>query len=170
MSALSPRQQPTVLFSIYQNNTWTIIRLVDETIDPAIQHIILKIVGFSDLWLPQLLQLKSWVLKILALKLIRILQFTRVSYCEPKWRCCWCQRSYNREDKNHKKETPTFQKSLECTPKDDFVHVLCAKKTTMRSGWKRVKLFETTLFMYGPLHYWTVKWTRGEMKNESYWK
>ena len=35
MSALSPSQQPTVLFSIYQNNTWTIRRLVDEMIDPA---------------------------------------------------------------------------------------------------------------------------------------
>ena len=28
-------QQPTVLLSIYQNNTWTIRRLVDETIDPV---------------------------------------------------------------------------------------------------------------------------------------
>ena len=46
MSALSPSQQPTVLFSIYQNNTWTIRRLVDETNDPATQRIILKIVGF----------------------------------------------------------------------------------------------------------------------------
>ena len=44
LSALSPSQQPTVLFSIYQNNTWTIRRLVDETIDPETQHIILKIV------------------------------------------------------------------------------------------------------------------------------
>ena len=39
-------QQPTALFSIYQNNTWTIRGLVDETIDPATQRIILKIVGF----------------------------------------------------------------------------------------------------------------------------
>jgi hypothetical protein len=46
LSALSPSQQPTVLFSIYQNNTWTIRSLVDETIDPVIQRIILKIVGF----------------------------------------------------------------------------------------------------------------------------
>ena len=46
LSALSPSQQPTVLFSIYQNNTWTIRRLVYETIDPATQRIILKIVGF----------------------------------------------------------------------------------------------------------------------------
>ena len=38
--------QPIVLFLIYQNNTWTIRRLVNETIDPAIQHIILKIIGF----------------------------------------------------------------------------------------------------------------------------
>ena len=46
MSALSPSQQPTVLFSIYQNNTWTIRPLVDKTINPANQLIILKIVGF----------------------------------------------------------------------------------------------------------------------------
>ena len=32
---LSPGQQPTVLFSIDQNNTWTIRCLVDETINPA---------------------------------------------------------------------------------------------------------------------------------------
>ena len=37
---------PTVLFSIYQNNTWNIRRLVNETIGPATQHILLKIVGF----------------------------------------------------------------------------------------------------------------------------
>ena len=43
----STSQQPTVLFPIYQNNTWTIRCLVDETIDPATQHIILKIVGFQ---------------------------------------------------------------------------------------------------------------------------
>ena len=47
MSALSPSQQPTVLFSIYQNNTRTIRRLVDEMIDPLTQRIILKIVGFG---------------------------------------------------------------------------------------------------------------------------
>ena len=41
-------QQPTVLFSIYQNNTWTIRSLVDETIKPGTQHIILKIVGFLE--------------------------------------------------------------------------------------------------------------------------
>ena len=57
MSALSPSQQPTVLFSIYQNNIWTFRCLVDETIDPATQltqqpidpatqRIVLKIVGF----------------------------------------------------------------------------------------------------------------------------
>ena len=46
MSVLSPSQQPTILFSIYQNNTWTIRRLVNETIDPGNQRIILKIVGF----------------------------------------------------------------------------------------------------------------------------
>ena len=34
MSALSLSQQPTVC-SIYQNNTWTIRPLVNETIDPA---------------------------------------------------------------------------------------------------------------------------------------
>ena len=39
-------QQPTVLFSIYQNNTCTIRGLVDETIDPLTQHIILNMVGF----------------------------------------------------------------------------------------------------------------------------
>ena len=32
---MSSSQQPTVLFSIYQNNTWTIRCMVDETIDPA---------------------------------------------------------------------------------------------------------------------------------------
>ena len=46
MSALNPSMQPIVLFSIYQNNTLTIRRLVDETIDPATQRIILKIAGF----------------------------------------------------------------------------------------------------------------------------
>ena len=46
LSALSPSKQPTVLFSIYQNNTWTIRHLVNETINPAAQHIVLKIVGF----------------------------------------------------------------------------------------------------------------------------
>ena len=35
MSALNSSQQPTFLFSIYQNNTWTIRRLVNETIDPV---------------------------------------------------------------------------------------------------------------------------------------
>ena len=52
MSALSPSQQPTVLFSIYQNNTWTIRCLVDETIDPATLRIILKIIGFQILVCP----------------------------------------------------------------------------------------------------------------------
>ena len=46
MSALNPGQQPTVLFSIYQNNTRTIRWWVDERIDPVTQSIILKIVGF----------------------------------------------------------------------------------------------------------------------------
>ena len=32
--SITLQQQSTVLFSIYQNNTWTIRRLVDETIDP----------------------------------------------------------------------------------------------------------------------------------------
>ena len=36
----------TVLFSIYQNNTWIIRHMVNETIDQATQHIILKIVWF----------------------------------------------------------------------------------------------------------------------------
>ena len=35
-----------VLFSVCQNYTWTIRCLVDETIDPVTQRIILKIVGF----------------------------------------------------------------------------------------------------------------------------
>ena len=35
LSALSPSQQPTGLFSIYQNNTWTIRRLVDQPSDRA---------------------------------------------------------------------------------------------------------------------------------------
>ena len=47
LSAISASRQPTVLFSIFQNNTWTIRRLVDEAIDPATQRIILKIVGFN---------------------------------------------------------------------------------------------------------------------------
>ena len=42
-------KQPTVLFLIYQNNTSTISRLAVETIDPATQHIILKIVGYHIL-------------------------------------------------------------------------------------------------------------------------
>ena len=45
MSALSPCQQPTVLFPIYQNSIWTIRCLVDKTIDPATKRR-LKIVGF----------------------------------------------------------------------------------------------------------------------------
>ena len=53
MSSLSPSQQPPVLFSIYQNNTWTLRRLVDEKIDPATQRIILKIVRFNVLVLGQ---------------------------------------------------------------------------------------------------------------------
>ena len=46
MSALSPSQQTTILFSVYQNNTLTIRCLVSKRIHPASQHIILKIVGF----------------------------------------------------------------------------------------------------------------------------
>ena len=46
LSALSPSQQPTGFFSIDQNSSWTIKRLVNETIQPATQRIILKIVGF----------------------------------------------------------------------------------------------------------------------------
>ena len=41
---MSLSQQPTVLFSPYQNNTWTIRQLVQET-----QRIILKIVGFLNI-------------------------------------------------------------------------------------------------------------------------
>ena len=36
LSAVNPSQQPTVLLSIYKDNTWTIRRFVDETINPAI--------------------------------------------------------------------------------------------------------------------------------------
>ena len=39
-------QQPTVFFSIYQNDTWIIRCLVDEMMDPATQCIIVKIVRF----------------------------------------------------------------------------------------------------------------------------
>ena len=35
LSAMNPNQQPTVLFSIYQNNTWINGHLVDETVDPV---------------------------------------------------------------------------------------------------------------------------------------
>jgi hypothetical protein len=49
LRAISPSQQPTILFSIYQNNTWNIRRLVHETIIPVTQQIILKIDGFHDL-------------------------------------------------------------------------------------------------------------------------
>ena len=48
MNALSPSPQPTVLFLIYQNNTWTIRGLVNETIDPATQRIILKNDGLQN--------------------------------------------------------------------------------------------------------------------------
>ena len=48
MIALSPSHQLTVLFSIYQNDTWTIRHLVDETINPATQRIILKIARFQN--------------------------------------------------------------------------------------------------------------------------
>ena len=43
MSALSPIQQHTLLFSINQNITWTIRPLVYETIDPATKCTFLKI-------------------------------------------------------------------------------------------------------------------------------
>ena len=46
-----------------KNNIWNIRRLVDESFVPAIQHIILKIVGFTgNLWLvcPQII-LTSYV-------------------------------------------------------------------------------------------------------------
>ena len=49
LSAISSSQQPTVLFSIYQNNTWTIRCSVDERIYPATQRIILKIVRFQSI-------------------------------------------------------------------------------------------------------------------------
>ena len=41
-----PKSKPAThcFISIYQNNTWTIRCLGDETIDPATQHIILKII------------------------------------------------------------------------------------------------------------------------------
>ena len=55
-SAWSPSQHPTVLFSMYQNDTWTTRCLVDETIHPATHFIILKIVGF--------LVFLTWKLKI----------------------------------------------------------------------------------------------------------
>ena len=46
MSDLSSSKQVTVLFSIYQNNTWIIRCLIYETIEPVTQRIILKIVVF----------------------------------------------------------------------------------------------------------------------------
>ena len=48
LSALSPSQQPNVLFSIYQDNTWTIRWLINETINTATQRIMLKIIGFQQ--------------------------------------------------------------------------------------------------------------------------
>ena len=39
----------TVLFQIYQNNDWTIRWWKDCPINPATQHIILKIVGFLEI-------------------------------------------------------------------------------------------------------------------------
>ena len=47
LSSLSPSQQPIVLFSIYENNTLT-ISPVHETINPATQRIILKILKFLE--------------------------------------------------------------------------------------------------------------------------
>ena len=44
--SITLQQQPTVLFSIYQNNTWTIRHVVDEMMDPTTQCIIVKIVRF----------------------------------------------------------------------------------------------------------------------------
>ena len=41
-------QQPTVLFSIYQDNTLTIRCLVNEAINPATKQIIMKIVGYIE--------------------------------------------------------------------------------------------------------------------------
>ena len=55
--------------------------------------------------------------------------------------------SYNSEGKRHKKETPTFQKSLGCTPKDDFVH----KPPGVGGRGSNFADFETTLFTDGPL-------------------
>ena len=47
-----PKSKPAThcFFLIYENTTWTIRRLINERIDPATQHIILKIVEFVD-WL-----------------------------------------------------------------------------------------------------------------------
>ena len=47
LSALSPSQQAAVLFTIYQNDTWTIRPLFDETINLAIHQTIFKIVEFQ---------------------------------------------------------------------------------------------------------------------------
>ena len=56
MSALSPSQQPTVLFSIYQNNTWTIRCLVYEMIDPAYYIEDCQIYGENRLYKTNILQ------------------------------------------------------------------------------------------------------------------
>ena len=67
---MSPRHQPTVLFSIYQNNNWTIRRLVYETIDPVTQRIISKIVGFQvichEINIYFLIDTKIWQLIVLS--------------------------------------------------------------------------------------------------------
>ena len=46
MNALSPSQLPNVLFWIYQNNTWIIRLLVDETITPATKILYYRLLDF----------------------------------------------------------------------------------------------------------------------------
>ena len=43
-----PKSKPATHCFIYQYNTWTIRRLAYEMIDPATQHIVLKIVQFLE--------------------------------------------------------------------------------------------------------------------------
>ena len=79
----SPSQQPTVLFPIYQNITWTIRRLVDETIDPVTLRIILKIVGFLNqlkLRKSQLELSEKWFLKSLTIE--RQTQLNNTNYVQ----------------------------------------------------------------------------------------
>ena len=67
MSALSPCQQPTVLFSIYQNNTWTISWWDDRPSEPAYYIEDCRIYTFLYLFLACFLAVITGIFKYITL-------------------------------------------------------------------------------------------------------